>query len=226
MWWMAWIALMLVVFALPSLAARLLMLPGDSVQIDILENKEVDAAALDLLQKSRESVVGWFAPATVSGDLAVLSLERARLAEGDEKDFHFRDAEKWQKMGLVNAPADSYGWFRMAFLLHRLGEPAAKVARAWELSLSAAPFEPRLALARLQMGMQVSLFLNEDAGKQMGALIRYLAQMDPDVLAASAVGGAFTSAVEEELARDEALLAGFRESLSHVQPLPAEKKKK
>ncbi len=215
-WWMAWIALMLFLFSLSSVSARFLMLSGDPVRLALLEGETLDAASLDRLESSRLRVVRWFSPASVAGDLAVLSLQRAQGAATEEKKEAFLGAEKWQRTGLSNAPADPYGWFRLAFLLYRTEGSSVQAAKAWAQSLDAAPYEPRLSFARLQMAMQLDPFLDNNARRHVPVLIRSLVKDDPEALAIAALARAYVSVVEEALVNEDVDLKAFREQVSKL----------
>ncbi|HBM90660.1 MAG TPA: hypothetical protein DD400_02115 [Rhodospirillaceae bacterium] len=215
-WWMAWIALMLFLFSLSSVTARFLMLPGDSVRLALLEGETLDVASLDRLEASRLRVVRWFSPASVAGDLAVLSLQRAQGAASEEEGAAFAEAEKWQRIGLLNAPADPYGWFRLAFLFYRTEGSSAQAAKAWSQSLDAAPYEPRLSFARLQMAMTLDPFLDDNARRHIPVLIRSLVKDDPKALATGALVGAYVSVVEEALVNEDDDLITFREHVSKL----------
>lgn len=212
-WWVVWLALMAVVFGLPAMTARFIELPGDSARLALLEGRAVSTQDLDWLEKSRKAVVAWFPLNTLYNDLAVVAMERAKLASGTSAAPYFKEAEVWQRRALAASPADPYGWFRLAFLFFMTDGPSARTAAAWTQSVAAAPFEPRLMLARTQLAVKLGGFIPSEARLTMDRLIRETWLVDPHGLTRAAAEGAFVSKVEEALADDPDALQALRKLL-------------
>lgn len=214
---MSWIAVMLLAFGFPALVARLALLSGDSVRAAILEEKRVSPNDLLLLEDSRLRVLGWFPSNAGFNDLAVASLQRAGQAQGQEAKDLLARAEHWQRRALAAGPSDTYGWFRLAYLyLTADGGPSPRVASAWLQSVYTAPFEPRLMVARVHMGMTNDAFLSPEAKAMMPRLIRGAVDQDIDTLARNAKAGNYISVIESALANDPARLQWFRDKLSEL----------
>ncbi len=217
LWWIAWLAAMLLLFGAPSLTARLLLLSGDPIRAAILEEKPVSDGDLSVLQRSRLRVVGWFPSNASFNDLALVALLRANQKQGDEAKPFLVESEFWQKKALLAGPSDPYGWSRLAYLfLMADGGPSSRSAAAWLQSVATAPFEPRLMVARVHMGMTHSAFLDEDAKALIPRLIRGAVDQDIDTLARNAKTGHYISVIEEALANDPAKLKWFRDKLSEL----------
>lgn len=216
-WWMAWIAVMLLAFGGPAFVARLLLVPGDEIRASLLEERAVAEADLERLEKSRLRVLGWFPASTGFNDLVLIALQRAGKAQGERAKGFFAEAEGWQCKGLQAAPADPYGWFRLAYLyIMADGGPSARAAAAWQQSVAVAPFEPRLMVARVHMGMTHEAFLDADAKALIPRLIRGAVEQDIDTLARNAKAGNYISTIQEALANDPALLKWFQGKLSEL----------
>lgn len=190
-------------------------LPGEAGRLALLEGRTLSSGALDAVVQSRTRTVGWFPFAASANDLALVAMARAeRARDADEARTHRAQAEWWQRRALGLSPADPYGWFRLAFLLHAEKGPGPASAQAFGLSLLAAPYEPRLMLSRLQMGIALYSWLDAGAKSHLPRLIRGAAIYDADGLARLAKAGAFTGMVEDALVGEEKALGYFRERLA------------
>lgn len=208
------LAVVLLLASAPALVARLIELAGDSVHEAILEGKKLSEEDLATLEMARARVAGWRPSGARFGDLALTHLERGMRAQGEERAAYLADAQDWQKLALSRAPADPYGWFRLAYLYFLAdGGASSRVAAAWAQSMASAPYEPRLMIARLQMGVASVKFLSPEAQIHLPRLVRGSAIFDAEGLARVAKAGAFTSEVEAALAGDPEALRAFRERL-------------
>lgn len=214
-WIVAWLALMLFLFALPSFFARMKMLSGDSIQPDVLAGKHVSPQDLDKLEASRRSVVGWFAHRSIPNDLTMVAITRAQQDE-IQAPKHFAYALAWQERALADAPLDPYGWFRLAFLYHQLDGPSQRAARAWQQSLQSGPYEPAIDLGRIDLGIKLGIWLDEAGQFYLQSLIRGQSEYSDEGLARVALQGRYVSRVEAVLADNEAQLTSFRLSVSEM----------
>lgn len=214
-WWIGLIGAALLAIGVPSYVARMIELPGESIREAIREGQTVSEDAMNVLDASHRSVPFWRPGSAMASDKALINLERGTRAKGPAARAFFVEAEKWQREALALAPSDPYGWFRLAYLYYVVdGGPSARVAEAWSQSMAAAPYEPRMMIARLQMGMANEPFLSPEAKDHLPRLIRGSAIFDAEGLARIAKAGAFTAAVEAALINDEAALAAFRDRIA------------
>ncbi len=216
-WWIAWIAVLLLAFSTPAFVARFLSLPGDNVHAALLEERPVSDADLAALVHSRLRVIGWYPSSAGYNDLVLVALQQANKAQGEAAKTILADAQGWQRRALLASPVDPYGWFRLAYLyIMEDGRPSARAASAWQQSVSVAPYEPRLMVARVHMGMTHEIFLDADAKALIPRLIRGAVEQDVDTLARQAKAGNYISTIENALANDPRLLNWFRGKLSEL----------
>lgn len=205
---------MLLMFACPSFVARMMMLPADELRQTLLAGEVLDHDALDELERSRLNVVDWFAHHSVANDLSMIALRRAQQPDTSKGVDYFARARAWQERGLASAPSNPYGWYRLAYFYFREDGASSRVARAWTQSLHAAPYEPRLALARLDLGTKIEGFLDDNAMRYLPSLMRTQANLSVDDLVRIALRGQFVARVEDALETDEDTLKEFRVAVS------------
>jgi len=202
-WWMAWLATLLLAFGVPSLVARLFHVGGDDVQVALLQGSKVTDDALMRLDASRRNTAAWFPMNVLYDDLAMVALERsARAKDRSIAQAYVHEAELWQRKGLFVSPADPYGWYRLAYLYYSTEGPSQRVTSAWRQSVASAPYEPRLLVPRLQMAMSLESILDADVRESFPRLIRDAWREDPEALTKAAHEGTFISSVESALRRD------------------------
>ncbi|MGE0109170.1 MAG: hypothetical protein AB7S81_05315 [Bdellovibrionales bacterium] len=210
--WLAGLALVLLVLAVPSLIARLKMLPGNDIREKLLVQEKVTPTDLQKLEGTRRDVVEWFADKSVLSDLAMIAEERFRSNPEDKPLFVA--AKEWQERSLKDAPADAYGWFRLSFLYYHEDKAVSERAvQAWVNSLRAAPYEPRLTLARLDLGMRFRDKLDDVSLLYLPTLMREQALLSADELARIALRGRYVSEVEAAL-EGASSLTDFRAAVS------------
>jgi hypothetical protein len=210
--WLAGLALVLLVLTVPSVIARLKMLPGNDIREKLLAQEKVTPTDLQKLEGTRRDVVEWFADKSVLSDLAMIAEERFR--SDPENEAFFVAAKNWQERSLKDAPADAYGWFRLSFLYYDEDKDVSERAvQAWVNSLRAAPYEPRLTLARLDLGMRFREKLDDVSVRYLPTLMREQALLSVDELARVALRGRYVSEVEAAL-EGEATLPDFRAAVS------------
>ena len=213
LWWLGWMGLILFVFAFPCLAARLILLPGDMVRDEILAGQGVSQSDMDRFISSRQTVVAWFPHHSVPNDLALLAMQGVRRG-GDDRAV--AAALLWEQRALRDAPANPFGWYRLAYLYFMQEGPSSRVEEAWRRSIEAAPFEPSLALSRLDMGMKIEAGLEEHEQAYLPALMRVQAKVSVTALAQEALRGHYVARVEDALAQDQDDLKAFREAVDVV----------
>lgn len=213
-WWMAWIAILLVVFAVPSLLARTLLISGEASRLSVLQGDAYTDDDLLSLKASRDRVAAWFPQNSIYNDLALVDLEMApKKKDAEQARNTYASSESWQRKALAVSPADPYGWYRLAYLLYMKEGPTQNVALAWGQSLSTAPFEPRLAIPRLQMGISLGSKVGVEARSYIPGLARQAWARNPYELVQAAHDGTFASVVEAAFINDAEALQSFRKML-------------
>ena len=137
--------------ALPRTVAALLRLPGNPALTRVQERKPVDDTGLETLIASRKSALSW---AQSGPDAAALGLGQLLLARGPNGARGYDQALVAEAIatlrgGLALGPADPHAWARLAYADLVANGASARVARALEMSLDTAPYDPRLLRVRL-----------------------------------------------------------------------------
>ena len=183
----------LLVLATPSLIADFLLLPGDPVHNAFLAGAPVSEADIDVLMRSRQDALRWRPTHEIYDDLAMAVVERARRLPTHPD---VAQAIDWQMRALSLAPADSYGWARLAHLFLMTEGASASAARALENSIYAALYEPRLMLARATMAMQLKDRLDPAYEAQIPAMLRAAWAIAPAEMTQAAQQGGYISALK------------------------------
>lgn len=215
-WWVAGLALILIGLGTPMTAGRFLLLSGDDTRAALLDGRRVPQAELGAFEGGRLRVAAWFPVNTVFNDLTMATIERSLQTRPQERAVFLKDAEYWQRRALGITPADTYGWFRLAFLFLSQDGPSSRSAAAFAQSMASAPYEPRLLSARIQMAIKLGSFLDPDLQRRVPFMIRDAMRMDEEALARTAKAGGFAAVVERALADSPDDLERFRSNLKEV----------
>jgi len=209
-WWMAFVAILLMIMGIPSLAARLVLRAGDEIQLSILQGNSVSDEDLTTLAAGRRAISSWFHLNAAYNDLALSSLERSgRVTDKIQAANLLKEAVAWQYKALFVSPADPYGWYRLSYLYFVTEGPSQRAAGAWKQSLNAASYEPRLLVTRVQMAMSLGNVIDTETRSQLPRMVREAWDEDPDLLLRTARDGSFLSFVESSLADDAESLEQF-----------------
>ncbi|MDD3288756.1 MAG: hypothetical protein PHX43_07125 [Alphaproteobacteria bacterium] len=200
----AGLAVVILVMASPALVARIILLPGNSVREDLLNNQKVLDADIAKLISSREKVMPWFENSEILNDLALAYLAKANNdgLVGVAAANNVNLALKFQKKALEDSPADTFGWARMSYLLMLTKAPSQEAAHALALSMDAGPYEPRLLLSRISAAMLLFDFLDEDAKARLPTLLRESWRLNRRRTEDAARKGHFTEALDAALRED------------------------
>jgi len=212
-WWGAWLALLLIVFGAPLLLARVLEMPGDAVQVDLLSGRAVSLDAIGSLIDGRERAAAIIRSGSLYGDLSMAFFEKAQRYQGADQATLYKESEYWQRRALMVAPVDAYGWFRLAYLLFSRHAQKADVTAAWRQSFFSAPYEPRLLLPRIRMALDLGEALDETSRGRLPTLIRQAWEVDPTALAKAAKEEHFITVAEDALRGDPQAIKYFRDQL-------------
>jgi hypothetical protein len=97
-------------------------------------------------------------PAGQRAEAGYVALRAALAVRGKNPDVYqqrLRQADMALTAALRERPADSYSWARLAMVRLELRQPLEQVMQSWRLSVATAPFEPKLLLWRLSLGLAV-----------------------------------------------------------------------
>ena len=133
--------------ALPIAGAALSRLPGDAVLADLRAGEAGGSADLRRLADSRLLAARWRSDPR---DAAARALAQIVLAEraGTNDPARLRAAESNLTAALAAAPADPYGWTRLALVRWRLDRSAGSVAAALDAARRTGPQSARLGALR------------------------------------------------------------------------------
>lgn len=207
-WIMIGGVLILVVFSLQPLAARLMTVSGEETRAKFLSGKDVSQEEMNSYISGRESVVSWFPYSSFYSDLAMVALDKA-VKEPKQKKAFMENATYWQDQALKASPSDPYGWFRLAYIYESTKGQKERAAEAWQQSYITAPYEPRLLLSRLAMGRRLEPLLGIDAPELIQRFIRQAWDDNPWHLTRMARDDKFLDLAKEALQGDEAALIRF-----------------
>ncbi|WP_156092491.1 hypothetical protein [Rhodovibrio salinarum] len=132
----------LLALAVPITGAALSRLPGDAVLRDLRADKAVGVRALNRLIDSRQMAGRWREDPRDLGDLVLAYLLLAERPAGDPA--HLLAAEQTVTAALRAAPADPYGWTRLALVRWQLGRPAESIRAALNAACTTGPNSTRL----------------------------------------------------------------------------------
>ncbi len=143
----------LLYLALPRTVAALLRLPGNPVLTRVQERKPVDNRGLETLIASRKRALSWAESGPDAALLGLGQLLRASESKGARGYDQALVAEAIASLrdGLALGPADPRAWARLAYADLVANGVSASVARALEMSLDTAPYDPRLLAVRLEL---------------------------------------------------------------------------
>lgn len=205
------LAMALLAQAVPRTLAALASLPGDPVLTRIQSGLSVDSAALEALIDSRRRALDWVQSGRLYTDLGLAQLMLAQ-ARGGGDDFErtlLAEAIESLRKGLALAPARPHAWTRLAYAELAAGKPLESVARALEMALITAPYEPGLLFPRLELCLLVWPALSEQTSKRAYEQIRIAWTRDPNRLVGLARSSGRVNIVRSALVQSLDALVGF-----------------
>ena len=197
--------------AVPRTLAALASMPGDPVLSRIQTGQPVDNEALEALIDSRRRALDWIESGRLYTDLglAQLMLAQARDGGGTFEEPLLTEAIGSLRKGLALAPARPHAWTRLAYAELAAGRPLEQVARALEMALITAPYEPRLLFPRLELCLLAWPGLSEQTVKRAHEQIRIAWTRDPNRLVALAHSSGRANIVRSALVQSLEALVGF-----------------
>jgi len=197
------LGLLLLLLAAPRLSSEFTLLLARSADVESL-----DLAALHARASQLEA-----SPETASFSRALAQASQLRLAAARRQQAatsgalaDLQQGIEDQQRALLRAPADAYGWLRLAHAAFATGR-LLEAARAWRLSQVTAPFDPELMAARTEAGFALWRYMDVEARDAMrDALLKHRA-WNADDLAATVQRFGAHAILSQSLRRDtEALL--------------------
>jgi hypothetical protein len=141
----------------PRLIAAVVMFPGEPILQKVQNLEPVDEEELKILIVSQQRGLSWIASGRKWMDLglAQLLLAEKKDANDPERLNLISSAIKSLRTGLAMAPASPFAWTRLAHAEILKGGASPEALGAFRFGLETAPFEPRLAIARLTLGVSL-----------------------------------------------------------------------
>mgnify|MGYP001028577356 FL=1 len=151
------VGILLIAFGAPRMIAAFAMIPSGPVLEKIQDRDLIEMEDLGILVASQRRGLMW----SVSGrkwtdlGLAQMLMAEQREASDPERRRLINDAIQSLRNGLAVAPASPFAWTRLAFAeVFKSGASPAALS-AFRFGMVVAPYEPRLALARISLGFSV-----------------------------------------------------------------------
>jgi hypothetical protein len=218
------LALIALSSSVPPLTARMALMPSDGAREALLARNAVSEVDLNALYKTRQRALIWRSTADTLDDLALVSLTRAASgkAGSQEAQNEWGNAFYWQRRALGRAPADTFGWTRLAYMLMQTEGISGETATALMRSLDTGPYEPSLMLVRLNMVVPLLDKLDPDVKASLPFMINAAWEYDLEGLAKTAQQNHFVNLVEKALADDPDKLSAFREKISETEDKPSD----
>ena len=145
----------LIALGTPRMTAALVMVPGVQVLKQIQNLQPVETEDLDILIASQRRGLSWSPSGRKWTDLGLAQLLMAEKKDaGDPERLRLiNDAIVSLNSGLSAAPASSFAWMRLASAEAMKAGPSSSALSAFRFGLVVAPYEPRLTIAKISLGL-------------------------------------------------------------------------
>lgn len=193
---------LLLFVVLVDLPARLVLLPGNATRESLLAGKLVSESQMDSFVATRLRALAWRSSGEVLNDLALVSFERAAREnfKSPDSSIFLRQSIAWQERALGQAPANTYGWARLAYARLLVDGANEGAARALSHALETDPHEPPLLLLEISMAVRLWDVLDAETKSRIPELMRAAFALNPKGLTALAARENFTEMVQDSLA--------------------------
>lgn len=151
------VGILLIALGTPRMIAAFAMIPSGPV-LDKVQNRELAGMEdLNILLASQRRGLMWSSSGRKWTDLALAQMLMAEQLEADDPQrLQLIDAAILSlRNGLAVAPARPFAWTRLAYAESSKSGPSPAALSAFRFGMLMAPFEPRLALARVSFGFSV-----------------------------------------------------------------------
>lgn len=175
----------LVWFSLPRLFSSLYVSNYGKVLEELSAGRDVNPPYLALTAKAYTVALQWLA----DGGLWV-KLGEIRLAQAKAAGFKTPKGMKYlgesieaQKAGLALRPSQPYAWTQLAHATMLKEGAGPALAPLLKMAITTGPYEPKLVLTRVELGLVAWPFLNGETKNLVSGQIRLAARYYPDRLA-------------------------------------------
>lgn len=178
------IGAVLVMFAVPRLAAGILEGPFDETMRELARNESLTNTQLDLAIANRERALDWFDNARSWADLGALNYARWRqtpAADAGRSDYLHASIAA-DRAAVARLPALSFVWFHLVRSLLARDGYEADISSYLTMSYRTAPAEPRLILPRLDLALAIWPRLDDTAQQHTGQQIALAMRWFPEEL--------------------------------------------
>lgn len=194
------LALFLFLAGTRQFAAGLAVLPGNATLSALRERTSVAPADLDSFIATEQASLALLDRADGWSNLSLAYALRAETSE-DRMSLLVKAHDAVSK-SLALAPANPYGWARLAAIERQLGYENAAVAGHWRQSVTTGPNEDRLFVARIGMAVTLWPDLTRDDQAEVWREIRDLWSMDQGTVLSLARDDFSTNVIRAALAVD------------------------
>jgi hypothetical protein len=202
------LAALLLALAGPHFLLRLNTLDITPTTERLKADKAVSAAELDNYIKSQQQAYESTGRAEFAEQLAMGLTTRNAARQGT---IDLAMTITAQQASLAKAPANPYGWLRLAYLYYQREGASAVAVLAYQNSLLTAPNEGRLLVPRITLAVLLETNLLTNLREQLPAMIRVAYEFDSGGLAKAAYQYSYVSVVEQVLADNPAKLLRFQQ---------------
>jgi len=206
-WWVALIAILIMMFGVMPFVARIITAHDDEILSDILKGKKITQKDFADFINGREYAVSIFSYSSFYDDLAMVAVDMSSKNKKHQKAY-LEKAKDLEIKALSISPSNPYGWLRLAYIYEAMGSDE-KAAKAWQKSYLSAPYEPRLLLSRLEMARKLEQYLGLDSKELILKLIRQSWRYNPWHLTRAARDGNFLSLAKTALKDNQKDLKRF-----------------
>lgn len=206
---------LLVILGVPRTIGALSMLPSGPVLRKIQFLEPVQPKDLKILIASQKRGLPWGESGRKWTDLGLAQLLMAEqtVSDASARQALIEDAIDSLKSGLSTTPANPFAWTRLAYAEILKAGPSQAAASALGMSLSTAPFEPRLLYVRLELSFRTWRYFQADDRGLVLKQIRYAWHKNRAKLVHLALRTNRVNLVRTALLRTPAELSDFEKRL-------------
>jgi hypothetical protein len=179
-------AALLIALAVPRLLAALTVLPSAPTLNRLQSLEPVQERHLEQLVRNQRRALIWQAGGRTWTDLGLAQLLLAeRLADADpQSQQRFAAARQALIEGLSVAPANPFGWSRLAYAEAVLSGWSERAISALRMAFITGPYEPRLLWPRLRLALAAWPYVEAPDQEMVLHQVRQAWAADPEALTA------------------------------------------
>jgi len=145
----------LLALAVPRTIASFVAIPGIPILKKIQNLESLDTEDIKFLVSTQVRELFWHSSGRLTTDIGLSKVLLAQKLDRNDprRQKMFSAAINSLKEGLSNAPANPFAWTRLAYALAIKNRITPEAMSAFRMGINLAPFENRLAMARITFGV-------------------------------------------------------------------------